>query len=113
MQKHMKLAVIATAILLSFSLFAAARPKAQTWTGWISDSLCGAKGMSANHKQCAIQCVKTKGAKWVFVNGQTNKVLPIQNQKAINEGDLGMPVKVSGMIVNGKWLHVESVQSER
>ena len=112
MQKHFNLAVIATAVLLSTSLFATARPKTQTWTGWISDSLCGAKGMSANHKQCAIECVKAKGAKWVFVNSQTNKVLSIQNQKAINQKDLGRPVKVSGNIIKGKGLHVESIQPE-
>ena len=38
-----------------------------SWTGWISDSHCGAKGMSAGHKSCAETCVESKGASWVFL----------------------------------------------
>ena len=55
--------LITTAILL-FSLFAVSAV-ADDFTGWISDSKCGAKGASAEHKDCAAKCVKG-GAAPVF-----------------------------------------------
>jgi hypothetical protein len=78
-----------------------ASDKAMTWTGWISDSHCGAKGMSADHKACAMTCVKN-GSKWVFVNNATKHVVPIANQDAIHPDEaLGHPVKVTGHIDKG------------
>ncbi|HEV2245251.1 MAG TPA: hypothetical protein VGW37_01245 [Terriglobia bacterium] len=112
MKRYTTLAVIIAAVFLSLSIFAAARPKTQTWTGWISDSVCGAKGMSASHKDCATACVNGKGAKWVFVNSQTKEVFPIQNQDAVQESDLDAPVQVTGSVVKGKSLHVENIQQE-
>ncbi len=56
---------------------------AQTWTGTISDSMCGAKHMEGEHgmkvtdKECTDMCVK-KGAKYVLVSD--GKVMPIANQ---------------------------------
>jgi hypothetical protein len=83
---------------------------AQTWTGWISDSHCGAKGMSAGHKACAQTCVKTNGASWVFVNGADKKVLTIENQDAVNgDKDLGQEVKVTGHVTDKGALHVDSI----
>lgn len=55
----------------------------QTWTGQISDSMCGATHMEGEHnvkvseKQCTQMCVR-KGAKYVFVN--EGKVLTLANQ---------------------------------
>ncbi|MGC2330462.1 MAG: hypothetical protein WA581_03340 [Candidatus Acidiferrales bacterium] len=78
-----------------------ASDKAMTWTGWISDSHCGAKGMSADHKACAMTCIKN-GSKWVFVNSATKHVIPIANQDAIHPDDaLGHQVKVTGHIDKG------------
>ena len=60
----------------------------QTWTGKISDSLCGAshdamrkKGDNVTDRECTVACVnyQTPGApKFVFVTG--GKVYPIKNQ---------------------------------
>lgn len=78
------------------------RASDMTWTGWISDSHCGAKGMSADHKACAETCVKTKNAKWVFVNDKTKHVIPIANQDSVVPDDaLGHQVKVTGHIEKG------------
>ena len=55
----------------------------QTWTGTISDSMCGAKhiegehGMKVSDQACTEMCVK-KGATYVFVSD--GKVLTIANQ---------------------------------
>ncbi|MGA8872349.1 MAG: hypothetical protein WB460_14475 [Candidatus Acidiferrales bacterium] len=96
------LALMFAAISVAGVTTRAAGDKAMTWTGWISDSHCGAKGMSADHKACAETCVKTKNAKWVFVNEKTKRVIPIANQDSIVPDDaLGHEVKVTGHIAKG------------
>ena len=49
----------------------------QSWTGTISDSMCGASHGSTPAKACTTGCVK-KGAKYVMVVG--DKVYSIANQ---------------------------------
>jgi hypothetical protein len=61
-------------------------PNDQTWTGKISDSMCGAKhNTSAEHgaksmsdRDCTLACVKDQNAKYLFVNG--GKVYNVGNQ---------------------------------
>ena len=89
-------------LVLAFGVSVNAAGKTMTLTGWISDSHCGAKGMSADHKACAETCVKTKDAKWVFVNAATKHVIPIANQESVVPDDaLGHQVKVTGHIDKG------------
>lgn len=81
-------------------------------TGWISDSHCGAKGMSADHKSCAETCVKTKGASWVFVSSKDKKVYPITNQDSVNaDADLGHQVTVKGSTSEDGSLKVDSIKA--
>jgi len=97
-------------LFATLSLAASADTKTMSWTGWISDSHCGAKGMSADHKACAQTCVKTKGASWVFVNGADKKVLNIHNQDAVNaDKDLGTEVKVTGHLMEDGSVHVDKI----
>jgi hypothetical protein len=107
------LAVVALVamLLVPVSLPAAQdQPATQTWTGWISDSGCGAKGMAAGHRDCAIKCVKEKGAKWTFVNSENKAVLTIHNQDAVKpDTDLGAQVKVTGHLMEDGSLHVDSI----
>jgi hypothetical protein len=83
--------------------------KDMTWTGWISDAACGAKGMSATHKDCAMKCVKEKGSSYVFVNSKDKKVLNIHNQDAVAEANLGMEVKVTGDVMDDGSLHITKI----
>jgi hypothetical protein len=97
-------------LLLALSLTIVGQEQSQSLTGWISDSSCAAKGTVAAHKDCAIKCVKEKGAKWVFVNTPDKKVLAIENQDAVNqEKDLGQEVKVSGHVTKDGSLHVDTI----
>ena len=96
--------VITTAILL-VSLFAVSAV-ANEFTGWISDSKCGVKGASAEHKDCAAKCVKG-GAAPVFV--MDNKVLKIDDASKV-EGHIGQKVTVTGS-VDGDTIKVESVKA--
>jgi hypothetical protein len=80
-------------------------------TGWISDSHCGAKGMSADHKSCAETCIKTRNATWVFVDAKDKKVYPITNQDSVNaDGDLGHEVTVKGSTTDDGSLKVDSIK---
>ena len=98
------------ALLLVFNLTAYTQQKSQTWTGWVSDSDCAAKGTSADHKACALKCVKEKGAKWVFVNSSDKAVMNIANQDAVNSGrDLGQEVKLTGQVKDDGSIQVESI----
>jgi hypothetical protein len=67
-----------------------------SWTGTISDSMCGASHVSTPAKQCTTGCVK-KGAKYVIVVG--DKVYSIANQDAAGLAKYaGDSVKVTGKI---------------
>lgn len=106
MRKLFSTLAITVALLFAVSLSA----KAESWTGWISDSGCGAKGASAAHKACALKCVKG-GGKYVFVNSATKDVVPINNQDAVSEANVGMEVKVTGSLTDDKQLHVDSIEA--
>ena len=96
--------LIITAVLM-LSLFALSAV-ADEFTGWISDSKCGAKGTSAAHKDCAAKCIKG-GAAPVFV--MDNKLLKIDDASKV-EGHIGQKVTVTGS-VDGDTLKVESVKA--
>jgi hypothetical protein len=108
MKKVMSTFALAAMLVAILSL--AVHAKTMSWTGWISDSACAAKGMSASHKDCAVKCVKEKGASWVFVNSKTKAVLSIHNQDAVNaDNDLGQEVTVTGNLMKDGSLHVDKI----
>ena len=102
------IAFLAAAIGIS----TAADNKTMTWSGWISDSHCGAKGMSAEHKACAKTCVTKNGSQWVFVNSADKKVIAIHNQDAVNaDKNLGAEMKVTGHLLDDGSLQIDSIKS--
>jgi len=104
------LAMFACVVALSVPVVTRAAQSSIAKTGWISDSMCGAMGAKASHKDCAIKCVKDKGAKWVFVDAKSKRVYEIKNQDAINaEKDLGKEVKVTGVMAGKNMLDVRNV----
>jgi hypothetical protein len=109
MKKVFSRAAAAAVLVLALSITAASKPESSTWTGWISDSGCGAKGTSADHKDCALKCVREKGAKFVFVNSESKQVFNIHNQDAVKDSDVGMEVKVTGHLMKDKSIHVDSI----
>ena len=86
-------------LLVGLASFASAASK--TWTGQISDSLCGASHakMTSAHagmtdRDCALACVK-RGAKYVFVSD--GKVYNIANQElAVLQTHAGHTVQLTG-----------------
>lgn len=100
------------------ALFLASLPvfAAQTWTGQISDSMCGANhaamgDMGKNPKECTAGCVKG-GSKYVFVaNG---KIFEISNQSFADLGKAaGQAVGLTGDLhSDGKTITVSKLQAK-
>ena len=80
----------------------AASPETVNWTGWISDSKCGAKMTG----YCAKACISA-GEKPVFV-GEDKRVLPISNPE-VTKGFEGEHVAVKGNASEGK-LTISSIE---
>jgi len=99
---------MAAVTVIALGFLAVGQLRADSWTGWISDSGCGAKGASAGHKACALKCVKG-GGKYVLVDPATKAVTPIDNQDAVKESDVGQEVTVTGTMTDSKSIHVDSI----
>ena len=102
--------------LATVSLLAAAAFGAQeTWTGKISDSMCGAShqstiehsGKKMTDRECTLACIK-QGAKYVLVHD--GKVYNIANQDATGlETNAGHSVRVTGD-VTGDTITVSKIE---
>lgn len=99
----MKKLFLAIALMFSISLTYAGGGKGE-WTGYISDSHCGAKGAKEGHEACAEKCIKG-GASPVFVVGK--KVYSISDPKKVDEF-IGKKVTIKGQIKD-KTLVIESI----
>jgi hypothetical protein len=100
----------------SIMLFAGTTFAAQSWTGKISDSDCGAKHKSAaehggkamSDHDCAVACVKN-GGKYVFVT--KGKTYPINNQDFGGlEEHAGHTVKLTGDMQSQGTINVTAIQ---
>jgi hypothetical protein len=79
-----------------------------SWTGWITDTSCGAKGANADHKDCAAKCA-ARGDKLVLFNAGDKKLYALDNQNLAKE-NIGHEVKVTGE-VSGAAIKVESIST--
>jgi hypothetical protein len=82
----------------------------QSFTGEVSDSMCGAKHMMPGNKaECAHGCVK-KGAKYALVVGEKVYTLDTSDQSTLDKLDklAGEKAKVTGT-ANGDTIEVASV----
>jgi len=69
-----------------------------TWTGYVSDSHCGADGAKEGHVACAKKCIKEGYAPVFVVDG---KVYAINDPKKVSKY-LGEKVTVTGTITGDK-----------
>jgi hypothetical protein len=110
MRKLLGAFFLASMMVATLGLAVRAQDSVKTWTGWISDSMCGAKGMSADHKACAGKCVKEKGGKWVVVETASKDVLNIENQDAVNSDTaLGQEDTITGHVNADGTIHIDSI----
>ena len=101
MRSGMKVVLALTLVLSVFALTA----MAGEWTGYISDSKCGAKGAKDEHADCAGKCVKS-GAAPVFVTD--GKVYKIEDTSKVQD-HIGHKVTITGEL-KGDTVQVESVK---
>ena len=100
----LRLATITAATLFTAAMTMAADG---SWTGWISDSQCGAKGANEKAGECTTKCVKEHGAKYVFVNDADKKVYVVDAQDKV-AAHAGHHVTVKGT-VEGETLKLTSI----
>jgi hypothetical protein len=101
--------------IVAFSISAVAAQK--TWTGQITDSMCGANhaamgDMGKNPKDCAAACVKS-GAKYAFVSD--GKVFDLANQDFSDlKVHAGQSVTLTGELTsNGKAITISKLAPKK
>ena len=105
--KKSVLAILGTATLAATASLALA---ADTMTGWVTEAHCGAKGASANHKECGAKCVK-EGQKVAFYDEKTKKVYNFDAdcQKPM-EGMMAQEVTLSGVTMKDGAVHAAKAE---
>ncbi|MBZ5645996.1 MAG: hypothetical protein LAN37_02095 [Acidobacteriia bacterium] len=105
----MKKLLVVLALVLAVSMLSFAysgKATSGSWTGWISDSKCGAKLIAG----CTQKCIDA-GEKAVFVSDKDKTVYPIANQDSV-KGHAGHHVTVKGSMDNNT-LTVSGVTMEK
>jgi hypothetical protein len=81
--------------------------KSGTWSGVITNDMCGAKDASAAKSECTTKCVKSHGAKYALYNDADKKVYILEPQDKA-DGHAGHQVTVKGTL-DGDTIHVTSL----
>jgi hypothetical protein len=93
--------------LLFFMVGLVSAADTKTVNGYVSDSMCGAKGAKAGHTDCMNKCL-SKGAKYVIVTDKDQKVLMVDNPDAL-KGHEGHHIAATGK-VTGDSIHIDSMK---
>ena len=104
-------AVVIVGLGMAMPSFAA---KAETFTGEVGDSMCGAKHeMGGSKAECTKECVK-QGSKYALVVGDKVYTLETTDKAALDQLDKlsGMNAKVTGA-ANGTTIQVSSVAAAK
>jgi len=105
---------ISLGTLMLFSGLTLAADKAQTFTGEVSDSMCGAKhAMPGDKAACARACV-SKGSKYALVSGSKVYTLDAKDKDSLAQLDklAGAQATVTGT-ANADTIEVKSVSAAK
>ena len=105
--KKVLMSCAAVSILFFMVAMASAADKSTTVNGYVSDSMCGAKGANASHAACMTKCLG-KGAKAVIVTDGDQKIVNVDNPDVL-KGHEGHHVAVTGSMT-GDTIHISSVK---
>lgn len=111
--RSLKLGLASLALLLASSLaIPAFAAKGSTYTGTVSDSMCGAKHAMGDAASCTRACV-SKGSKYALVVGDKVYTLETSNKAALATLDkqAGATATVTGT-AKGDTINVTSVKAE-
>ncbi|HZI64086.1 MAG TPA: DUF5818 domain-containing protein [Thermoanaerobaculia bacterium] len=96
--------------LIALPLLADEQAAPATWTGYFTDSHCGAKGAGAKHsKECVSKCL-ADGGKLVFFNTGDKKLYSLDEKGAkMGLDHIGKEVTVTGSLA-GDTITVEKIE---
>jgi hypothetical protein len=100
-----------TVLVVLMVFMAATALQAASWTGWITDEHCGAKGNNAEHKGCALKCAKDHNAALVFYNNADKKIYKLDKQD-VAKAHIGSEVVVTGD-ADGDNIKVSSIEDSK
>ncbi len=106
MKLQSKWLIAVFAILAFVAVRSISAAPADTWTGKLSDAMCGAShgsngGTQDKDHDCAVKCVKG-GSTYVFVNNADKKTYKIANQTFADlEKHAGHTVVITGEMKDG------------
>ena len=106
--KRLSMLVTVLALVLALLPLASLWADGGSWTGWITDDSCGAKGAKASHAACASKCL-ANGAKLVFVNSADRKIYKLDKQDVAKE-NIGHEVTVKGEVA-GDTIKIASIEA--
>src|SRR5213082_1717089 len=111
LMRSRKFSVIALLFAVVMVVLAAAKP--QTFTGEVSDSMCGAKHMMDNKAECTRTCV-SKGSNYALVVGDKVYTLNTTDKAALDQLNTlaGEQAKVTGT-ANGDAIDVTKVAAAK
>ena len=107
MAKRFMLAMVAVLFAAGLSVARQDSAKPGSWSGVITNNMCGAKDASAAKAECTTKCVKSHGAKYALNDEAGNKVYILDPQDKA-EGHAGHDVTVTGTL-EGDTIHVSSL----
>ncbi len=107
----MKRIVALLVVVCSFAVIAARASESTKLSGWISDSMCGAKHAGSN-AACVKKCIE-KGMAPVFVDEEKKAVWKIDNPDAVKD-HYGDHVTVSATTdTDKKSVHIDSIEAAK
>lgn len=77
--------LVAALVAFGFVALASAapdKPADDSWTGYVTETHCGAAGAKESHADCAVKCVKEKGAKWALYSPTDKSVTILSGDDA-------------------------------
>src|SRR5580700_403218 len=107
MAKRLVLAMVAVLFAVGLSAARQDNAKPGSWSGTITNNMCGAKDASAAKAECTAKCVKSHGAKYALYDEADKKVYILEPQEKA-DGHAGHQVTVKGTL-DGDTIHVTSL----
>jgi ATP/ADP translocase len=107
MAKRSMLAMVAVLFAVGISMARQDNAKPGSWSGVVTNNMCGAKDASAAKAECTTKCVKSHGAKYALYDEADKKVYILDPQDKA-EGHAGHDVTVTGTL-DGDTIHVSSL----
>jgi ATP/ADP translocase len=107
MAKRLVLAMVAVLFAVGLSAARQDNAKPGSWSGTITNNMCGAKDASAAKAECTTKCVKSHGAKYALYDEADKKVYILDPQDKA-EGHAGHDVTVTGTL-DGDTIHISSL----